>query len=79
MLLLVASASGPSCRRLVPADYEPTANRLGWVVDEMNELMMHDVTYPPLAARFFAYALLAGNEVLAPSDSACSALASLKA
>ncbi|SNR80930.1 vanadium-dependent haloperoxidase [Hymenobacter mucosus] len=75
MLLLVASVGGQSCRRMVPADYEPPADRIGWVVDEMNELMMHDVTNPPLAARFFAYALLAGNEVLAQTDSTCPALA----
>ena len=40
----------------------------------MNELLMHDVTNPPLAIRFFAYALLVGNEVLAAIDSACPAL-----
>jgi len=75
LFLLLASVGGQSCRRMVPADYTPTADQISQVVDEMNELMMHDVTNPPLAARFFAYALLAGNEVLAQSDSTCPALA----
>ncbi|UOQ68821.1 hypothetical protein [Hymenobacter volaticus] len=76
VLLLVASVGWLSCRRPTPTDYEPTADRIGLVVDQMNELMMHDVTNPPLAARFFAYALLAGNEVLAQNDSTCPSMAS---
>lgn len=75
LLLLAICVSGPACRRLAPTAYEPTADQIGRVVDQMNELMMHDVTNPPLAARFFAYALLAGNEVLAQSDSTYPALA----
>jgi hypothetical protein len=39
------------------------------VINAMNEVMMHDVTNPPLAARFFAYATLAGYETLSHSDS----------
>ncbi len=35
----------------------------------MTELMVHDVTNPPLAARFFAYACLAGYEITAEQDS----------
>ncbi|WP_449437815.1 hypothetical protein [Pedobacter steynii] len=41
------------------------------VVDEMTELMIHDVTNPPLAARFFTYANLAGYEVVVQNDSNC--------
>lgn len=36
----------------------------------MTDLMIHDVTNPPLAARFFSYALLSGYEVVAQNDSA---------
>jgi hypothetical protein len=39
------------------------------VVEAMTDLMVHDITNPPLAARFFAYACLAGYEVLAQHDS----------
>ena len=72
--VLAATLGGAACRRVSPTDYEPTAARIGQVVDEMNELMLHDVTNPPLAARFFAYATLAGNEVLTRADSATPSL-----
>lgn len=35
----------------------------------MTDLMVHDVTNPPLAARFFSYACLAGYEVVSQNDS----------
>lgn len=34
----------------------------------MTEVMIHDVTNPPLAARFFAYSCLSGYEILAEND-----------
>jgi hypothetical protein len=36
------------------------------VITRMTDVMIHDITNPPLAARFFAYACMAGNEVMAP-------------
>ncbi|OLY92406.1 PAP2 superfamily protein [Cnuella takakiae] len=38
------------------------------VIGEMTETMVHDVTNPPLAARFFAYTCLAGYEVVAQNN-----------
>src|SRR5579859_6014511 len=38
------------------------------VINQMSLVMIHDVTNPPLAARFFAYACLAGYEVVAEND-----------
>ncbi|GAC1421049.1 MAG: hypothetical protein NVS1B13_17970 [Flavisolibacter sp.] len=38
------------------------------VVAHMTDLMVHDVTNPPLAARFFSYACLAGYEVVSQND-----------
>lgn len=73
-LLLATGLLGTACRSHIPAEYNPGAGQVAQAVTDMNELMMHDVTNPPLAARFFAYALLAGNEVLAATDSACPAL-----
>ena len=35
------------------------------IITEMTDVMIHDVTNPPLAARFFSYATLAGYEVIA--------------
>ncbi|WP_018475596.1 vanadium-dependent haloperoxidase [Echinicola pacifica] len=42
---------------------------IGKVVEEMTEMMVHDVTNPPLAARFFSYACLSGYEVYSFQDS----------
>jgi hypothetical protein len=32
---------------------------IGRVIGQMTDLMVHDITNPPLAARFFSYACLA--------------------
>lgn len=39
------------------------------LLNQVTETMVHDVTNPPLAARFFAYINLAGYEVIAQHDS----------
>lgn len=39
------------------------------VITQMTNLMVHDVTNPPLAARFFSYACLAGYEVVSENNS----------
>src|SRR4051794_11256496 len=46
-----------------------TNAEIGKVINQMTELMIHDITNPPLAARFFSYACLAGYEVLSENDS----------
>ncbi len=38
------------------------------VVRRMSDLMVHDVTNPPLAARFFAYAFLSGYEIVSQNN-----------
>lgn len=38
------------------------------VLDQMTAYMMHDVTNPPLAARFYSYACISGYTVLALND-----------
>ncbi len=40
------------------------------VITQVTDVMVHDVTNPPLAARFFAYICLSGYEVIALNDSA---------
>ena len=40
------------------------------IITKITEVMVHDVTNPPLAARFFAYICLSGYEVVALNDSA---------
>jgi hypothetical protein len=41
---------------------------IGWVTESMTDIMVHDITNPPLAARFYAYASLAGYEVISQND-----------
>lgn len=41
---------------------------IGQLTSQMTDVMVHDVTNPPLGARFYAYALLAGYEVVAQND-----------
>jgi len=41
---------------------------IGQVITQMTEVMIHDITNPPLAARFFSYACLAGYEVVAQNN-----------
>ncbi|MEJ7828522.1 MAG: haloperoxidase, partial [Segetibacter sp.] len=38
------------------------------VITRMSDLMVHDVTNPPLAARFFSYACLSGYEIVSQNN-----------
>ena len=38
------------------------------IITKMTDIMLHDITNPPLAARFFSYACLAGYEVVSQHD-----------
>jgi hypothetical protein len=38
------------------------------VVRRMSDIMVHDVTNPPLAARFFSYAFLSGYEIISQNN-----------
>ena len=49
-------------------DIQLTNKHISDVISQMTELMVHDVTNPPLAARFFSYTCLAGYEVVAQND-----------
>ena len=46
------------------------SEHISGVIAEMTDIMVNDVTNPPLAARFFSYATLAGYEVVSQNDSA---------
>lgn len=45
-----------------------SSDLISQVTARMTDVMVHDVTNPPLAARFFGYAYLAGYEVVAEND-----------
>jgi hypothetical protein len=44
------------------------------IITKMTDIMVHDVTNPPLAARFFSYACLAGYEVVSENDSSIKSM-----
>ncbi|RYY19627.1 MAG: haloperoxidase, partial [Chitinophagaceae bacterium] len=52
-----------------------TNQDIGNFVGEMSDLMLHDVTSPPLAARFFGYTFLSGYEIVSQHDSIYQKLA----
>ena len=45
------------------------SRHISQVISEMTDIMVNDVTNPPLASRFFSYATLAGYEVMSQNDS----------
>lgn len=51
--------------------HQPTfkAEAIGNAVTNMTDIMVHDITNPPLAARFFSYACLSGYEVVSQNNS----------
>jgi hypothetical protein len=60
-LCLACSRKENLVLELKPTDVE-------MVIQQMTDVMIHDVTNPPLAARLFAYSCLAANEVIALHD-----------
>lgn len=59
-----------SCTKSQPAYPQFSSQQISQVIAKMTDIMVHDVTNPPLAARFFSYVCLAGYEVVAQNDSA---------
>ena len=43
-------------------------------VTRMSDIMVHDITNPPLAARFFAYSCLAGYEIVSQNNPHCPSM-----
>ncbi|HEX8023227.1 vanadium-dependent haloperoxidase [Mucilaginibacter sp.] len=53
---------------------ELTNQDVSKVINHMTSVMVHDVTNPPLAARFYTYTCLAGYEVVAENDKQISSM-----
>lgn len=64
MMLMVLLSCNSNSDNVVGLD----ANKIGAVTEKMTDIMVHDITNPPLAARFYAYACLAGYEVISQHD-----------
>jgi hypothetical protein len=70
ILTIIAALFCTSCKeKPVPASVFKTED-ISHVITQMTEVMIHDITNPPLAARFFSYACLSGYEVIAENDPA---------
>ncbi len=70
LILVYVAVIVPGCGRQAGRDGFPGNTHLNRLVDEMSDIMLHDVTNPPLAARFFSYAMLSGYEIVSQHDSA---------
>jgi hypothetical protein len=57
-----------ACSRKEINERDIKSSEIGKVIGEMTTIMVHDVTNPPLASRFFSYACLAGYEVIAQNE-----------
>jgi len=68
-ILMTAIFCLPECKQ--PARELPALGNedISQVINYMTDLMIHDITNPPLAARFFSYACLAGYEIVSQNDS----------
>ncbi|MGF7039305.1 vanadium-dependent haloperoxidase [Mucilaginibacter lappiensis] len=67
-MLFIAVVLHNSCKNDKPKQPVLTSMDITKVINQMTEIMVHDVTNPPLAARFFSYTCLAGYEVIAEND-----------
>ncbi|CAN5389980.1 hypothetical protein BH10BAC2_BH10BAC2_44620 [soil metagenome] len=66
ILLLVLFITGCKEKKKLP---EFTNKDISHIITQMTDIMVHDITNPPLASRFFSYACLAGYEVVSQHDS----------
>lgn len=58
-----------ACKQHQKKPAEFTSEDINRVLTRMTDIMVHDITNPPLAARFFSYACLAGYEVVSQNNS----------
>jgi PAP2 superfamily len=57
-----------ACTKKAPISPEISSSDISKVITQMTDVMIHDVSNPPLAARFFSYTCLAAYEVVALHD-----------
>lgn len=69
LILIVCIATVFSCQEKQEPDYTFSGREVSQVLAKMTDVMVYDVTNPPLAGRFFSYACLAGYEVISQHDS----------
>ncbi|WP_414618044.1 vanadium-dependent haloperoxidase [Dyadobacter sp. 32] len=75
-LLLFSALIGffVGCKKRDDKNLQINPETIGEITAQMTDVMVHDVTNPPLGARFFSYACLAGYEVVALNDTATQSM-----
>ena len=66
-ILIVAVLFFVSCNQSKKVEF--SNQQIRETVTAMTDIMVHDITNPPLAARFFSYSLLSGYEIISKHDS----------
>ncbi|WP_221394172.1 vanadium-dependent haloperoxidase [Dyadobacter sp. NIV53] len=74
-LLIILTGTLFRCKTADQKIPDISPETIGNITAHMTDVMVHDVTNPPLGARFFSYACLAGYEVVALNDSATKSMA----
>lgn len=72
LILIFISLSGfYACKPITPVDPNSllTHREANSVINTMTDIMVHDISNPPLASRFYSYACLAGYEVVSQNNS----------
>lgn len=69
LILILLTVTAFSCQKKQDTAYVFSSQEISRVLAEMTDVMVYDVTNPPLAGRFFSYACLAGYEVISQHDS----------
>ena len=75
LIIIFLALACYGCNDQKHSDETLTNHDVGKLIGEMSDLMLHDVTSPPLAARFFGYTSLAGYEIISQHDSSVIKLA----
>ena len=76
-LVLIVLPAALGCSKKKAEKFQLTTQDITRVIGEMSAIMIHDITNPPLAARFFSYASLAGYEVVSQNDTGYHSMAGI--
>ena len=68
LFILLTFFTISSCKQKDKATIAFSNKDISNVITRMTDIMLHDVTNPPLASRFFSYACLAGCEIVAENN-----------
>ncbi|MFT3705072.1 MAG: vanadium-dependent haloperoxidase [Agriterribacter sp.] len=70
IFFLAIISIGFGCANKQKKSIDISPDRISDLIGEMSQIMIHDVSNPPLAARFFSYTCLSGYEIISQNDTA---------